>query len=169
MSSCTSNGTQPYSPGQGDGEVSSVASHAQRPILRHSSTYDENNGDDESSASCADPLTQSDTVQLAGWKSSRRVYPQVPQSVPNKPKYKFSQHDFPGSSDNSRSFPKPLLRAGTVPEGLGVGVQMAPECTICLEEYMEDGLKAPLLLSCGHSFCMGQYTLYTVHTSVCLH
>lgn len=167
MSCHTSNGTQPCSPEQqsiqsGNSEVSSVVSHAQRPLLRHSSTYEEKtNRDDDSSASSVDTFTQSDTAQLAGWKSSRRINPQVPQSVPNKPKYKFSQEDFAGSSlysrpGTGRSFPKPFSRAGTVPVGLGSAMQRAPECTICLEEYMEDGLKAPLLLTCGHSFCTGE-------------
>lgn len=117
----------------------------------------------EFSVSKVDSLSLSDSAQLVGWQSSRQTstYQQVPLSAPTKPKYKFSLHEAPGVSFSvgpQRVFPKPLSRAEMVSGGLGASVQRAPECTICFEEFTEDGLKTPLLLSCGHSYCTGAST-----------
>ena len=34
----------------------------------------------------------------------------------------------------------------------------APECSLCMEEYLDEGTHVPRNLNCGHTFCTGQWS-----------
>ncbi len=89
------------------------------------------------------PYTLSDTSNLHGWRDNRQVL--LAQSVQN------------------RAFqvgrPKPplaLARSETVAIGLGAMEGASrPECSVCMDDFSDDGLKVPRSLFCGHSYCTG--------------
>ncbi len=92
------------------------------------------------------PLSLSDTSNLHGWSSNSRY---VPQSVPNN-------RPFPSGRHN-----RPLARAETASSGLGACMELEvvasrPECSVCMEEFADEGLKVPRNLACGHSYCTGK-------------
>ncbi len=53
--------------------------------------------------------------------------------------------------------------------GAGLGmleVPGQPECSVCMEEYIDEGLKVPRNLHCGHSFCTGKTMLGVIASLV---
>ncbi len=50
-----------------------------------------------------------------------------------------------------------------VPESYG------PECSLCMEEFEDEGLRVPRNLQCGHTYCTGQYYLVQRTSPIFIH
>ena len=78
------------------------------------------------------------------------------QSVPHGHREEFK------SAQTRAISPRPFIRREMVIEDDGIadseGDLGAPECSLCMEEYMDEGARVPRNLQCGHTFCTGQLT-----------